>query len=357
MIRLFAICLLVWPVTLSAQSRFTPDDAALLQAGLITTADEFILPAYEAQAEATARLEDALAAYCAEDGPIDPVKAAFADTFLAWQRSSIVAIGPIADAEGPLRVQLWPDPKGFSGRAIRAVVASEDPMLLTPEGLQGRSIALTNLTTLEALIYATPTPKSYECRLALAVSAYQADLAETLVTGWTPGSDFRRAYDTAADGNVQFATVDDLIRDVLAGAVVYVDRLRKFKLLRGIGETAGEARAERTEAVASGLGLASIETSFRALTDFYDIPFGLFDMAPDVGGSMEYVVLAQTAGSVADALAIQTLTLADIAEADGTAATELRRYADLTLSHEAFLKTGFASAIGLTAGFTAADGD
>ena len=357
MIRLFAICLLLWPINASAQSRFNAEDAAILQMGLITTADAFILPAYAAQAEAAGRLETALTAYCGNEGLIDPVLVAFADTFLAWQRSSIVAIGPITDAEGPLRVQLWPDPKGFAGRAIRAAVAAEDPALLAPGGLTGRSIALTNLTTLEALIYASPPPGSYQCDLARAIAAYQANLAATLVTGWTPGSDFREAYDTAATGNAQFSTVDDLIRDFLAGGVVYVDRLRKFKLLRGLGEATGEARAERTEAVASGLGLASIETAFRTLSGIYDVPFGLFDMAPDVGGSMEYVVLAQSAQSVADAVAIQPSTLAEIAEADGAAAAELRRNADLTLYHEAFLKTGFASAIGLTAGFTAADGD
>jgi len=319
--------------------------------------NEFILPAYAEQSDAAAALVGALKAYCADAGDRATVEARFADLFLAWQRSSIVQMGPIMQAEGPMRVQLWPDPKGFSGRAIRAALQAEDPALLAAGGLTGRSIALTNLTALETLIYRPATPRSYACGLATAIARFQADLAAGLVADWAEGSAFRRDYDSAATGNARYPSVDAVIRDLLAGAVVYVDRLRKFKLLRGLGTEPGAARPERTEALDSGLGLASIEAGFRTLAAFYDTPYGLFDVAPDIGGSMEYYVLGQAAGSVADSLYFETASLAGIAAEDGPRAAELRGYADMVLFHERFLKTGFTDAIGLTAGFTAADGD
>jgi predicted lipoprotein len=355
--RVLAVLLLCWPVLATAQSRFTADEAAVLQQGLTTTADDFILPAYDAQAQAAAGLVAALDGFCGASGDIATVKSTFAETFLAWQRSSIVMMGPIMAAEGPMRVQLWPDPKGFSGRAVRAALGAEDPALLVDGGLEGRSIALTNLTALETLVYDDLTPDSYGCALAAAIAKFQADLAAELAAGWTPGSAFRRDYDSAATGNARFASVDEVIRDILSGGVVYVDRLRKFKLLRGLGEAEGAARPERTEAAQSGLGLQSIEVSFRTLSDLYDVPFGLFDIAPDIGGSMEYYVLGQTAGSIADGLAVQSASLTEIAAEDGPMAAELRTFADLVLYHEDYLKTGFTDAIGLTAGFTAADGD
>ena len=37
--------------------------------------------------------------------------------------------------------------------------------------------------------------------LAIAIARFQDDLASDLVDGWTAGSDFRMAYDTAAAGN------------------------------------------------------------------------------------------------------------------------------------------------------------
>ncbi|MEL7300812.1 MAG: imelysin family protein [Pseudomonadota bacterium] len=353
----FFILLTCLPGAAAAETRLAPQDAALLQEALVTTADTFILPAYEAQSEAADELVTALGAYCASEAPLDPVHTSFADLFLAWQRSSIVGLGPIAEAEGPMRVQLWPDPKGFSARATRAASASADPSLLAPGGLDGRSIALTNLTALEGLIHEPVAPGSFGCDLTVAIAGFQADLAIGLVSAWTPGSDYRALFDDPGVENPRYASVDDQVRDLLAGAVVYVDRLRKFKLLRGMGSAPGEARAERTEAAASGLGRESIATAFAALADLYDTPFGLFDMAPEIGGSLEYIVLSQTAVSLATDVTLMDASLTDIAREDGQHAQDLRRMADAVLFQERFLKTGFLSSIGLTAGFTSADGD
>jgi len=262
-----------------------------------------------------------------------------------------------ADAEGPMRVQLWPDPKGFSRRAVRMAVRAEDAALVKPDGLVGRSIALLNLTALEELLYGDLAPGSYACELSLAVARYQADLAADLLDAWTPGATFRTEYDTAASGNDRYGSVDAVIRDLLAGAVVYTDRLRKHRIQRGLGAAAGEARAERTEATSSGLGLASIAENFRTLAELYELPYGFFDITPDVGGTMEYYMLGETAANIADSLALESRTLTEIAEEDGPMAAELRSFGELVLFHEAYFKTGLPSSIGLTTGFTSADGD
>ncbi len=345
------------PAALDAQSRLMPAEAEVLQDGLVVTADAFVLPAYTDLAAATDALAQSLSGYCTDGAALAPAQAAFADTFLAWQRASIIHIGPVTEAEGPMRVQLWPDPKGFAQRAVRRAVRAEDPALIAPGGLVGRSIALTNLTALEHLLYGPLAPDTYACALAYAIAAFQAELAHDLETAWTPGSDFRVAFDGALAGNARYPSVDAVVRELLAGTVVYVDRMRKFKLLRGLGTAPGEARPERTEARQSGLGLASLEAAFRALADLYDVPFGVFDAAPNIGGSMAYFVLAQSARGIADALSVETATLAEIAAEDGAAAAELRGHADFLLRHESFLKSGFTSSVGLTSGFTAADGD
>lgn len=355
--HVLAFCLMVVATATHAQGTLPAANARVLQQGLIETADAFVLPAYQAQAEAAAVLVHTLENYCAENGDLAAAQVAFADTFLAWQRASIIAVGPIMDAEGPMRVQLWPDPKGFSQRAVRLALRAEDAALLKQGGLKGRSIAMTNLMALELLLYDALPVGSYSCDFAIAIARFQADLAHDLARAWTAGSTFRADYDTAQDGNARFRSVDALIREVLAGAVVYADRLRKLKLQRGIGKKPGDARAERTEARLSGAGLQSITVSFLALADLYDVPFGIFDAAADIGGAMAYLTLAQTANSVADGLTWQAQTLADIAREDGAAAAELRRYADLVLYHETFLKSGFPASVGLVAGFTAADGD
>ncbi|TCP61641.1 putative lipoprotein [Rhodovulum bhavnagarense] len=342
---------------LAAESRLDTADAALLQQGLITTADDFVLPGYRDYAEAATEMTEALDAYCSGTGPIAPVHAAFEDSFLAWQRISIIQIGPVMAEEGPMRLQLWPDPKGFARRAVQMAVRAQDRGLLAEGGLQGRSIALVNLTALEDLLYHDLAPGTYECDLAGAIGAYQADLAGSFVAAWTPGAAFRAEYDTAIDGNARYASVDDLIRELLAGAVVHADRLRKFKIQRGLGQAPGEAHPERTEAVDSGLGLASIQAGFRALADLYKLPYGFFDMTTELSGTSEYHMLGKTAGSIADALALEPRSLVEIVAEDGAMAAELRSFGELTLYHETYLKTGLPQSIGLTTGFTSADGD
>ena len=340
-----------------AVSRFTQDEAKLLQEGLVLTADDFILPGYKALADDLSEMNAASRAYCTEEGEIEKVQNAFGRAFLAWQRISIIQIGPIMEKEGPMRFQLWPDPKGFSRRAIRAAVKAEDPALLAKGGLADRSIALVNMSALEHLLYGELKPKSYGCDLAVAIGQYQTTLAGQLVADWSKGSAFRTEFDAAARGNERYLTVDDAVRELLAGMVVYADRLHKFKILRGFGTEPGATRPERTEAAKSGLGLQSIITSFRALSDLYNVPYGLFDITPDLGATMEYYLLGETVGNIADALVLEKRSLVDIAMEDGEMADKLRSYGELTLLHESYLKVNLPQSIGLTTGFTSADGD
>ena len=357
-VRFALFLLLVFPSSLShAASPFSSAQAELLQDGLSRTADDFILPSYRGYSEAVTDLTKSIKSYCTGTGDLKPVHSAFEKSYLAWQKASIIQVGPVMDADGLLRFQLWPDPKGFSRRAIKKAQRAEKPSLLAKGGLEKASIALTNLNSLELLLYGRLEPQSYGCDLSVAISRHQSELAGMLVAEWTGGAAYRHAFDSAKDGNDRYESVDQLIRELLAGIVVHADRLRKFKIQRGLGLEAGKTYPKRTEARKSGLGLASIRAGFRALSDLYGVPYGFFDVTPDIGGPMDYYTLGDTAGGVADALGLETRSLVEIAEEDGALAQKLRGFGDLTLRHETYLKTSLSDAIGLSMGFTSVDGD
>ncbi|MDV7141469.1 imelysin family protein [Tropicimonas sp. TH_r6] len=342
---------------LMAQSQLPARTAAILQDGLIVTADAFILPSYERWAEATDGLALSLERYCEGNDGIGAAETAFRESFLAWQQASLIQTGPAMDLEAPLRVQLWPDAKGFSRRAVRAALASEDPALLTTAGLDAQSIALPNLTALEVLIFDDLAPGSFACDLATSIGRYQSGLAGSIAADWAEGSAFRAEFDTAMTGNTRYRAVDDLARELLSGMVVHTDRLQRFKIRRGLGAEPGDARSERTEAMRSGLGLASIEAGFRALAAIYEVPCGFFDVTPEIGGPVDYRVLARTADNVANSISAETSSLTEIAQEDGAAAVELRGYGDLISYQQDYLKIGLPQSIGFTSGFTSADGD
>ena len=357
MIRTLALILAFVPALAAAQSAFAPDKTARLQTALSATAEGFVRPAYAAQEAAAARLRAALDAYCTGAGPRAPVEDGFADLFLAWQRSSVIQLGPVMEAEGPLRVQLWPDPKGFAAKAVRAARGAEDPALLAPGALAESSIALVNLTALEDLVQGDLAPHGYGCDLARAIAAYQHALAAELHAAWRPGAPYRRAIDSAVNGNARYPDAEAVIREFLAGIVVYTDRLRKQKIARGLGEAPGDARPKRTEAHQSGLGLASIAASFQTLADLYTLPGGVFEVAEEIGGVSEHAILARTAQSIAEELRAAPQPLAQIAEDDGAQAADLRSLVPLVRFHDTYIKTGLPGAIGMSAGFTSADGD
>ncbi|MEL6217245.1 MAG: hypothetical protein AAFR79_02080, partial [Pseudomonadota bacterium] len=68
------------PALAEAQSRFDAEIAAILQDGLIVTADAFILPGYVALSDASTRMEMATEAYCSGSGSIEAAQEGFAET-------------------------------------------------------------------------------------------------------------------------------------------------------------------------------------------------------------------------------------------------------------------------------------
>ena len=354
--RLFALALAASPAC--ADSAFPADEGQALQAGLTRTADGFILPGYDAWATAAEGLHGALQGYCAGTGTLEAPQEAFAETYLAWQRISVVQMGPITAAEGPMRVLLWPDPKGFADRAVRMATQAEDPAMTAPGGLEGRSIALVNMGALEDLVFdAGLAPGSYPCDLAVAIAGYQADLSAGIAAAWTPGADYRDAFDTAVAGNSRYPQVDDALRELFSGVTVQIAKIAGDQIGRGLGPEPGAARAVRTEARDSGLGLASLAASFRGLSGLYTVDGGVFDVAADIGSTAEHRLLAGTALSIADDLDALPQTLPEIAEEDGAAAEDLRALVPLVDFHDTYLTVTLPGSIGLTAGFSASDGD
>lgn len=333
------------------------DSQKVIQRALVETADQFVYPNYLALTSAAAELQASLSSYCDGQGTQAQVHSAFETSFLAWQRASLIQLGPIMEAEGPMRFQLWPDSKGFARRAIKRAVSKQSSSLLEPGAMEGRSIALVNLTALELLLYEELLPQTYPCSLSIAIATYQSDLAKKITNDWKPGSDYRYEHDKALDGSKLYPTSEDLLREYLAGAVAYTDRLKKFKLLRGLGEAPGETRAKRTEAYRSKLGLLSIAISMETLMDFLTLEEGIFTSAKQLGGTDEHIVLSITLSGLIDKLDTENGNLEQIAIDDGKEAESLREYVESLRYLEAYLKQGFFEPIGMTAGFSSADGD
>ena len=89
---------------------------------------------------------------------------------------SDLRIGP--SETGALSVGFWPDPRGFTQRALSGLIADKDPIAQDPDAYADVSIAARGLFALDMLLYdpafSDYTTQSYTCAL---VTTIAVDLA------------------------------------------------------------------------------------------------------------------------------------------------------------------------------------
>ena len=178
----FSLAFLIGLAFGGAYAALAADDAPSPFAGVVDRAIEgHILPGYDRLAAATAALAET-AATCDEAA----MKAAYQTAFDAWIGVSHLAFGP-AEAEGRMfALAFWPDPKGFSAKTLRRLIADEDPVVDDPAGFAERSVAARGLFALDRLYYdaSIEAPAAYRCRLATAIARDMAATAATIRADW-----------------------------------------------------------------------------------------------------------------------------------------------------------------------------
>ena len=71
---------------------------------------------------------------------------------LAWQHVQPIVFGPIA-AEARLPDPAVSTPRGAISRQLSRALADQEPGLVAPGGLEGKSVALTGFPALEQILY------------------------------------------------------------------------------------------------------------------------------------------------------------------------------------------------------------
>ena len=105
-----------------------------------------------------ARAFAAVAPDCAGDWRA-PMRAAYADSVLAWRRLEAAGTGPAVAGDTPSTVYFWPDKHGTAGRQLAAALRDRDPALTEAAGLAAKSVGLQSLATLEVLLYGDRVPE------------------------------------------------------------------------------------------------------------------------------------------------------------------------------------------------------
>ena len=352
----------------------SPSDAEI-QAALNRTLELYLEPQAQAFAEVARGFADRIAeVHCGSEQPTDAsLEHDFAQLIRAYVPVSIWQAGPMNQQEGPLRFQLWPDGRGFAKRAVDRALASENAALRDWQAVREQGIALLGLTALEYLVTEiaeievdeievaeinageNARSDSYACALLIALSENFAVMAQEYAAQWQPDAAYRIAFETAIDGNALYPDTQALLREALAGLRATSQHLGEKKLLRPLGTASGEARPIRAEFRRLDLSTVSIAAQFAALAELLTLPGGLGLLSDQAAGGSNSLALSRASNGWAAALA--DLSMYDIASEDAAAAQELRELAGFAAVYVHYFAVDMPNAFGITAGFSAADGD
>lgn len=247
--------------------------AALIALPVLATADtappeaeravhDHILPGFSALADSTARLADMAAQNC---DPAQPaLQSAWGAAFDDWIEVSHLRFGPTEMENRAFSMGFWPDPRSKTPKALTRLIADEDPIITTPEGIASLSIAARGLYALEYLLYDAKYQENagYACALTQALTADLAATSGAMARDWvnsyaqlllTPGSEYS-----------PYQTADEVRQELFKALATGLQFTADTRLGRPLG-TFDKPRPKRAEARRSGRAQHHVIMSLTAL--------------------------------------------------------------------------------------------
>jgi predicted lipoprotein len=344
------IAILACLLLIAAPAQAAPDYARL-NADAVR---EHVVPRYEALAAATARLDEAAAAFCGGNRTdTAALREAWRGAMAAWEDVQHVRFGPAEWFNRIARFAFWPDPRNVASRQLAELFEKRDPKALSPQGFVTGSVAVQGLTALERELFDPAeagkfASDPYRCEWLRAVTTNLATMARDIVADWTaPPHDFARAF-VAASGGYKDAAEATL--DLFKSLHTAVELVADHKLARPLGESAKAARPRLAESWRSETSLANATANLRAARDLFDrLRPGVSDAA------LVKEILARFDGAAAAAAAVKGSLESAVADpARRTAVERLRREA---FALKRLIAERLTVALDLALGFNALDGD
>jgi hypothetical protein len=330
--------------------------------------DVVIVPGYRDFAAATASFEQAISAFCAAPTAehLKAARQAFEQAMVAWQHVQPIGFGPIVAGARNSIIQLFPDRRGAISRQLSGVLAGKDPTLVAPDGLRGKSVALTGFPALEQILYddarlpgaaGSGPDADYACALASAIARNLAGMAAAVLDDWQRPGGFRDTMLTAAAGNEAYFAAEDASADLLKSLHTALQSVIALKLEGPLGASLAEAKPRRAESWRSELSLADIRANLETAQALYASPggFGAALEALSDDARLDGAIRQGFASAFAQLDAIKLPLSAAVEEP--AARTQVEALLATVKSLRRLVAEQLAPALSLLVGFNATDGD
>lgn len=329
--------------------------------------ENHVLPRYERLVDATGRFADAVTESCAgrAGGQVDLLRGYYHQVMDAWMGVQHLRFGPVELFMRSFRLYFWPEARGKVGRAVEALLA--EPAPLAAAELPDASVAVQGLPAVEYLLYAedgsdggdTVGP-ARRCALLTAVTRNMADMAAGIVADWQGGDvHFRQSFLQPGPDNAFYKRHADATLDLFKSLHGGLRLIADVKLKPVVGEDIAAARPGLAESRRSSRALRNIVVNLEALETLYvgEGGPGLGELVAVHAGDAELDALMRKAFrmTLETARGIDPPFARAVEDEARRAATEklLTRVRAL----KQIVRSRVASALGLTVGFNALDGD
>jgi predicted lipoprotein len=267
-----AATLLLALATAAPQAQAAAPDYQALNAALVA---DYVLPRYQAFAQATAALDGALVEACADGRPTpDEAGPAYHAAMDAWMAVQHLRFGPALLFLRYDRIEFWPDKRGVVARHLAQLLSGRDAQALEPQTFANGSVAVQGFPALERLIFDSEEAtwaSPFGCEVVRAIGGNLESIGADLLRDWRDGDKaFAKVVLGAGEGNAHYFDAKEAALDfakALRGALLLV---QDYKLGRPLGDTPDAARSSRAESWRSLRSLRNVAINLAAARALYE---------------------------------------------------------------------------------------
>lgn len=246
------------------------DDFAVLNGAIV---EDYLLPRYEALADAGSALDAALQQDCAA-GTLgaDTSIAAYHEMADAWMAVQHLRLGPSELFLRADRIQFWPDKRGITGRHLGRLITAADPAALEPQRFGQGSVAVQGLPALERLFFAPPegADPAFACDVAVAIGANLKGIAGGMLADWREGpTPYAAVIRSAVEGNASYMDAKEASLQFAKALRAALVATTDLKLDRPLSTSAKAVKPRRAESWRSARSLRNIRINIESAEALY----------------------------------------------------------------------------------------
>ncbi|SFA95441.1 hypothetical protein SAMN03159496_01148 [Rhizobium sp. NFR07] len=199
--------------------------------------DGYIRPGYDALQKSAEDMAATMKTLC--DAPskanYDAAKTGFGKLAATWAHIEIVRTGPIIEQNRFERILFYPDRKSTGLKQVQAVLAKSDETATDPKTLATKSVATQGLGALEYLLFGTGSDtlssgNDFRCRYSAAVVQNVGSVAAEVAGIWDAPDGIQKAWEEPGPDNPVFRTGGEAVTGLLGILVHGAEAVRDQRI-------------------------------------------------------------------------------------------------------------------------------